>query len=196
VRRPATGRGTIESAFSPAYAGACRERLSQENHTIEAVIAALSAAPRGNRELDCMIACALGTAGGEFDQIMMRELVSEGFAWDSIVELWDDRVPAYTSSLDAALDEENIRCVIHSSKRGRWAAIQKAPDGREVLMWGADEVLARRLAALKALSVNLAAAAAATAMPGAKQAGSPAAPDQADEPQAPEQETKEWSILF
>jgi ribosomal protein L12E/L44/L45/RPP1/RPP2 len=140
-------------------------RVSQENHTIEAVIAALSAAPRGNRELDCMIACALGTAGGEFDQIMMRELVSEGFAWDSIVELWDDRVPAYTSSLDAALDEENIRCVIHSSKR-------------------------------KALSVNLAAAAAATAMPGAKQAGSPAAPDQADEPQAPEQETKEWSILF
>lgn len=164
--------------------------------TLEAVIAALGVAPGGSRELDCMIACALGTEGGEFDQIMMRELVSEGYAWDSIVELWDDRVPAYTTSLDAALAGENIRCVIHSSKRGRWAAIHKAPDGSEVLMWGADEVLARRLAALKAYSASMEAEPASTAIFLAREAGGPAAADQARDSEPLKEEKKEWSILF
>jgi hypothetical protein len=183
-----------------AGSGGPMARINQGNHTLEAVIAALGAASRGSRELDCMIACALGGEvggeGGEFDQIMMREMVSEGYAWDSIVELWDDRVPAYTTSLDAALAGENIRCVIHSSKRGRWAAIHKAPDGREVLMWGADEVLARRLAALKALSANLATGPTVTATSPAQEADAPATPDPAQEDQTSKEEKKEWSILF
>ena len=63
-------------------------------------------------------------------------------------------------------------------------------------MWGADEVLARRLAALRALSANRDSKPAATAMPLARESGGPAAPGQAQESEASKEEKKEWSILF
>ncbi len=170
--------------------------VKPEDHTLEETIAALEEAVEGSRELDCMIACALGSGGGEYDQIMMRELVSEGYSWNSVAELWADRIPAYTTSLDAAVAGEDIRCVLHSSKRGRWAAVHKTPEGGEILMWAANEVLARRLAALKGLTAGRSD----TLVTGAAVAGiagdEPAKALSAPERRSADEENKEWSILF
>lgn len=96
-----------------------------------------------------MISYALELARGEFDQVMMELLVKEGFSWNVISEIWGGKVPPYTQSLDCGIEGENIAFAMKSDKREQWAAVHKAPDGKEYLAWGRTEVLSRRLAALK-----------------------------------------------
>ena len=125
------------------------ERTNPESDIIERVVSALEAASEGSQELDCMISYALELARGEFDQVMMELLVKEGFSWNVISEIWGGKVPPYTQSLDCGLDGENIAFAMKSDKRQQWAAVHKAPDGKEYLAWGKTEVLSRRLAALR-----------------------------------------------
>ncbi len=120
--------------------------------TVRQAIAALEQADCGSRSLDCMIAHAMDLHRGEFDQIIMEEMRSEGYAWDTIADLWGDRLQRYTTSLDQAVTGENVVCVIRSAQKGKWAAVHRSATGEETLAWGATEALARRLAGLKALT--------------------------------------------
>src|SRR3546814_8644992 len=69
---------------------------NRKDGIIRRVVSALSTAPGGGQELDCMISYALELARGEFDQVMMELLVNEGFSWHVISEIWEGKVAPYT----------------------------------------------------------------------------------------------------
>src|SRR3546814_7139624 len=77
---------------------------NRKDGIIRRVVSALSTAPGGGQELDCMISYALELARGEFDQVMMELLVNEGFSWHVISEIWEGKVAPYTQSLDAGIE--------------------------------------------------------------------------------------------
>ncbi|MFQ5467312.1 MAG: hypothetical protein ACE5DS_04165, partial [Kiloniellaceae bacterium] len=167
------------------------------------LLASLEAADHGGRDLDIIVTFALGetsTEGGRMIQI----LVEEGYPWDVISELLDEDLPPYTTALDAAIPGERIVLSACSRKRKRWIAAHETPDGRKVLAWAADECLARRLAALRALGPGAGAARAAPETPGAAPAPwTPPAPATCPRPPARPAETRpssdteeEWKILF
>lgn len=104
----------------------------------------------GNRRLDAIIAYHCGTVREDAHQ-MVRLLIDEGSSWDLIFELMEGEIPAYSTVLDAAVPGENIVCSILSSKSQRWAAVHRTKAGGELLAWGESEVLARRIAGLKAI---------------------------------------------
>ena len=116
-------------------------------------------------------------------------LIEQGITWPTVEAVLDEQIPPFTTSLDAALDGENITFVLHAAKRGRWGAMQKALIGEEVLVWAATEALARRLAAIRTWMVDLEASAAASTAP----AAAPSAPA---EQVAPASSEKDWEVLF
>lgn len=115
---------------------------------LDALIDALAAAPGGSRELDLRIDYGLGVVmSGRVD--LATTMIREGISWPTVSDVLDSRVPPFTSSLDAAIDGENIAFTIRSERRGRWGAMHRAGCGKEILVWAATEALARRLAALE-----------------------------------------------
>ncbi len=117
------------------------------------VVAALEGAAEGGEALDIMIACLAGGAAGAAPRAV-RLLAEEGFSWEAIGQVCCGEVPAYSTSLDAALPGEAIAFVMRSARRGGWAAMHVSPSGEETLAWAASEALARRLAALKGLAAE------------------------------------------
>lgn len=109
----------------------------------------LAEAPSGNRKLDLRIEYCAGVAlEGRVDAAEL--LIDDGFAWETVSEALQDRIPPYSSSLDAQLPGENIVLVIRSQRRDRWGAAHRTDTGQEFLVWGATEPIARRAAALTA----------------------------------------------
>jgi hypothetical protein len=112
------------------------------------VISTLGEAARGGEDIDIRISVALGDLQSGSAKLL-RLFVEEGYDWNVISSLLDEQVPPYTTSLDAGVPGESIVGVLYSRKRGRWAAIHRAPDGREEgPVWAATEALARRAAGL------------------------------------------------
>lgn len=111
------------------------------------LIAALGAARQGSADLDIKIEYCVGVA---FDQRtdVAGILIEEGFTWNTVGAALEDRVPPYTTSLDASAPGENVVFVIRSDKRDKWGAVHRSEDGREHLAWAATECIARRLAGL------------------------------------------------
>ena len=161
---------------------------------LERVIAALSQARTGDRELDVRVAIALGSLESDSGKLL-RLFVEEGYDWQVISALLDAQVPAYSTSLDAGVPGEAIVGVVYSSKRDLWAAIQRAPDGRDrEPAWAATETLARRAAGLAGL-LTQARSTAAGAVPPTQKAGAP--PESELEPATTDDdEAPEWKILF
>lgn len=112
------------------------------------LIRELEAAAAGSAALDQRIEHCLAGLGLRAD--LTELLVNEGVSWPVVAETARDRVPRYTTSLDAAIAGEDILFAMRSAARGKWAAVQRSFGGREVLAWAATEPLARRLAAVKA----------------------------------------------
>ncbi|MEX2009905.1 MAG: hypothetical protein WEC41_06905 [Dongiaceae bacterium] len=158
----------------------------RDSDSVDAAIAALESAEAGSRELDAMIAGALGYSVDESHKIV-RLLVAEGYSWKVISEIVGNEVRSFTDSLDAALPGENIVVAMFSPRRGRWAALHRAADGQEVLAWAGTEILARRAAALRALRAAERGPDAAAEAPPPRLA--------ADRPAALAEEV-EWKILF
>src|SRR3546814_18160207 len=88
--RPRPPRSTRTNTLLP-YPTLVRSEYNRKDGIIRRVVSALSTAPGGGQELDCMISYALELARGEFDQVMMELLVNEGFSWHVISEIWEDR---------------------------------------------------------------------------------------------------------
>ena len=115
---------------------------------LQKVINALGEAKEGDEELDVRISVALGELQSGSAKLL-RLFVEEGYDWPMISNLLDEQVPPYTTSLDASVPGESIVGVLFSRKRGRWAAIHRAADGREEgPVWASTEALARRAAGL------------------------------------------------
>ncbi len=181
---------------------------STRKRVCDKLLESLGSAECGNRELDIIISFVLGDVSSESGK-MIQLLVEEGYPWRVVSELLGKDIPPYTTSLDAAVPDENIVFTLHSPKRARWAAVHKTPAGEQELVWAADECLARRRAALRAMG----AAPPQTAAAARPAAGDPAgaeAPRQADsapdwskrhEAEAPMEQAledgeEEWKILF
>jgi hypothetical protein len=119
-----------------------------EFNLLAKVISSLDEAPQGGEDIDIRISVALGDLQSGSAKLL-RLFVEEGYDWNVISNLLDEQVPPYTTSLDANVPGETIVGVLYSRKRGRWAAIHRAPDGREEgPVWAATEALARRAAGL------------------------------------------------
>ena len=115
---------------------------------LDTLIDALAAARGGSRELDIRIDYGLGVMlSGGAD--LATTMIQEGISWQTVSGVLESRVPAYTTSLDAAIEGENIAFTIRSERRGKWGAMHRACCGKEVLVWATTEALARRLAALE-----------------------------------------------
>jgi hypothetical protein len=118
---------------------------------LERVVEALCEAEEGGRELDGRIALALGGTRSESDKLL-NLFLEEDYDWRTVSALLDAQVPDYTTSLDAAVPGETIVGVLFSERRGRWAAVHRAPDGvNGEPIWTANEALARRAAGLAGL---------------------------------------------
>ncbi|MHA1600377.1 MAG: hypothetical protein ACTSW2_06100 [Alphaproteobacteria bacterium] len=155
----------------------------------------------------------LGETSGEAGK-MVELLVDEGYAWDIVSEILDHDLPAYTTSLDATLPGENIVLSVYSTRRRLWGAAHRIADEQHVMRWAATECLARRLAALSALSqAGTAKPAEAAGLADAAPSDEPALPPETDVPgpeahaddaggqedgneAADDEEETEWKILF
>lgn len=142
----------------------------QQREALDSLIAELERAQGPSRVLDLRIDYALAARDDERVDIA-RLMVEEGIGWDTVLQALDERVPAYTGSLDAAVAGETIIFTIRSRKRGAWGAVHRARGGREILAWGATEALARRLAGLLGLRETVAAAAPPEEQPAAEGVG-------------------------
>lgn len=121
---------------------------------LDELIETVEMAERGSRTLDIRIEYCLGVAlGGRVD--IAGTLIEEGISWETVSETLDSRVPAYTTSLDAAVEGEAIEFAVKSEKRERWGAMHRSKNRQEFLAWAATEPLARRLAALKGRRADL-----------------------------------------
>ncbi len=121
--------------------------------TLESLIVALEGAPEGSRELDRLI-------GREHRYPDWRSRVgkeevptgAQGLVRDSVeADYLHDQAAHYTTSLDAALEGENI-VYAQTVREGQWTAMHKPPEGVCFTAIAATEPLARRAAALKARS--------------------------------------------
>jgi hypothetical protein len=118
---------------------------------LDRLLVSLAEADKGSRELDIIMSFVLGETSGEAGK-MVELLVEEGYPWEIVSELLDHDLPSYTTSLDAALPDENIVLSVYSTRRRLWGAAHRTADGQHVMRWAATECLARRLAALSALA--------------------------------------------
>src|SRR3546814_5621412 len=99
---------------------------TRKDDIIRRVVSALQTAPSGSQELDCMISYALELARGEFDQVMMQLLVSDGYSWNVISEIWEGKVARYTQSLDCHVQGQNSALVTKSERRARRPGAHKS----------------------------------------------------------------------
>lgn len=119
-----------------------------------ALISELEAASGGSLSLDVRIHHGFHIQGGYGEDIASL-LIREGVSWPTVQETQDEIVPPYSTSLDAALQGEDIVFAVRSARQRRWGAMQRTAWGGEVLAWAATEPLARRLAALKCWHAEL-----------------------------------------
>lgn len=122
-----------------------RSRLAD----VDALIAEIARAQTGSAELDARIHFIFRLAAKQTTDVAAL-LIDHGVTWPTVDAVLGETVPAFTSSLDAALEGEDIELVVRSAKTRRWGAMQKAQCGDEVLVWATTEPLARRLAAISA----------------------------------------------
>lgn len=121
---------------------------------LDELIAALEGADCGNRALNIRVEYCLCVAlGGRMD--IAGTLIEGGISCDTVSETLDSRVPDYTTSLDAAVEGENIEFAVKSNKRKQWGALHRSQHRLEIFAWAATEPLARRLAALKGRHADL-----------------------------------------
>lgn len=152
------------------------------------LISEIESATAGNVALDARIHFGYRIATRRTPDIAAL-LIEQGITWPTVEAVLDEQIPPFTTSLDAALDGEDITFVIRSTKRQRWGAMQKARCGEEILAWAATEPLARRLAAIQALHVDL--------EKSAVTSGAPAvAPVKDDQPVETPTSEKDWEVLF
>lgn len=163
---------------------------------LDRLIRDLEAAPAGNRELDLRIEYCLG-ARRDDPTDLTRLLRDEGFAWPTITAALEDRVPAFTTSIDAALAGENIVLVVRSERRGQWGAVHRTESGEEVMVWAPTEALARRLAGLKAAGLSEPVAQQASAPEPAPAIAAPAATTiERRAESAEDTEGADWKVMF
>lgn len=130
-------------------APSAEDRAEEVLCELDAVIAELENAAQGGAALDGRVHFGFRVLADQSPDIAAL-LISEGLSWPTVQAVLDDAIPPYTTSLDAAVDGENVMLVLRSTKRRRWGAMQRTSWGGEVMGWAATEPLARRLAALKA----------------------------------------------
>jgi hypothetical protein len=122
---------------------------------VDALIIDLEAALTGSEDLDqrvhfgFLVAAGIGT---DFAALMIRESIS----WSTVKDAIGAAVPPYTTSLDAAIEGEEVIFVLRSTRHHKWIAMQKSKGGAEITAWGATEPIARRLAAIKAWRADFA----------------------------------------
>ncbi len=152
------------------------------------LIAEIEGATAGNTELDARIHVGFRVATRRSPDIAAL-LIETGITWPTVEAVMDEQVPPFSTSLDAALEGEDITFVIRSTKRRRWGAMQKARCGDEVLAWAATEPLARRLAAIQAWRVDL-----------EKSAAAPKPPlettSRKDDPVEASVSDSDWEVMF
>ena len=116
--------------------------------TLHDMVPTLQGASTGSRRLDLMIGFALGQVEVASGAIL-RMLLDSDLGPDHLTALVDGDCPPYTTSLDAALPDENIILALYQPQRQCWTAVHREGEA-DVVATGANEVLARRAAALKA----------------------------------------------
>lgn len=121
---------------------------------LSALISELESAACGSQSLDVRIHYGFKIQGG-FGEDMASLLIKEGVSWPIVQDTLNEIVPAYSTSLDAALQGEEIVFALRSEKAHRWGAMQRTRSGGEELAWAATEPLARRLATLKCWHAEL-----------------------------------------
>lgn len=121
------------------------------------ILERLEKAPFGEHELNGLVAEALGWTRGYRDHsIITGNPMPRIETWtDPSGKHVDLRPPEYTTSLDAALPGENIIEVtwlgnVGGHKGYRWSALNKGSDGCLTDGYAHTEVLARRIAVLRA----------------------------------------------
>ena len=107
---------------------------------LAALITEIEGAATGNGSLDARIHFGYRVATRRSPDITAL-LIETGITWPIVEAVLDEQIPPFTTSLDAALEGEDITFVIRSAKRGRWGAMQKARSGEEILAWAATEAL-------------------------------------------------------
>lgn len=110
----------------------------------------LEQATEGSRKLDILISFVIGETPARHRPVI-KILLEDETKTALICKLIGEDFPRYTEMLDAKLPDENVVLSMYSEARGKWAAAHKPANGEEFVAWAATEVLARRLAALKAL---------------------------------------------
>jgi hypothetical protein len=174
--------------------GTCVLHQGTKVRVYEKLLSSLGAARQGKRELDIVVSFVLGDTTSDAGK-MIQLLVEEGYPWDVISELLDEDLPAYTTSLDAAVPGENVVLSAYSKKRKQWVAVQRTADGEQISAWAATECLARRLAGLK--SRGTAARQAGEHPNGSGEGTKPRRPLEPATAGADETESgSEWRILF
>lgn len=135
----------------------------------------LQSAEEGSRRLDLMIAFAMGR-GSIDSRTVLHILLQNEASPDRLAELIDHDCPNYTTSLDAELPGENIVLSLYQPTQSAWTAVHRS-DAGDVIGSGASEILARRVAVLKASLVSATGDRAETGRraPPAPPAGAPAA---------------------
>ena len=121
---------------------------------LSALISEIESARGGSQSLDVRIHHGFRILGGHGED-MASLMIREGISWPIVQETLDVIVPSYSTSLDAALQGEEIVFAIRSAKGHRWGAMQRTASGGEELAWAATEPLARRLASLKCWRAEL-----------------------------------------
>ena len=158
---------------------------------LDALIAELESAPSGNTALDARVHFGFRIATQRsLDTAAL--LLKQGVDWSTVEAVLDEQIPLFTTSLDANLESEEITFTVRSAKHQRWAAMQKAQCGEEVLAWAATEPLARRLAAIKAWRLDMEKSAATTATSTIP----PTLPAKQDKPADTPAGEKEWEVSF
>ncbi len=152
---PAEGRHETGTGAMPESPAQADSMLSD----VDALISEIENAPAGSEALDSRIHFGFRVAMERCPDIG-EILVREGISWLTVKQAMDARIPPFTTTLDAALEGEEITFVVHAVRQGKWGAMQRTRHGEEVLVWAATEPLARRLAAIKAWRVQFARAAA------------------------------------
>ena len=131
------------SGFQPT--AAAQARICGE------VAQALEQAARGTRQLDLLVACALGEADIGSDTVF-HELLAAGAIPAHAGLLGISSCAPFTTSLDAALPGEAIVLTVYAPGRRQWSAVHRDRNGEETVAHAISETLARRAAALKALA--------------------------------------------
>ena len=121
---------------------------------LSALILEIESARGGSQSLDIRIHHGFRILGGHGED-MASLMIREGVSWPIVQETLNEIVPSYSTSLDAALQGEEIVFAIRSAKGHRWGAMQRTASGGEELAWAVTEPLARRLASLKCWRAEL-----------------------------------------